>query len=60
MIDAWEAKLAGDTSDAEERFAAARDLAAARGFRYMRSDQIAKLPTSELVQRIKAVSGSAD
>lgn len=24
MIDAWEAKLAGDTSDAEQRFAAAR------------------------------------
>lgn len=38
MIDAWEAKLAGDTSDAEQRFAAARDLAAARGFRYLRAD----------------------
>ncbi len=44
MIDAWEAKLAGDTSDCEQRFEAARDLAAARGFRYLRVDQVAQLP----------------
>ena len=33
LIEAWEAKLAGDTSDAEQRFAAAHELASARGFR---------------------------
>jgi integrase len=60
MIEAWEAKLAGDTSDAEQRFAAARDLAAARGFRYMRADKVAQLPTEELLERIQAVSGSGD
>jgi integrase len=60
MVDAWEAKLAGDTSDAEERFAAARDLAAARGFRYMRADQVARLPTEELLKRVNAVSGPED
>ena len=60
MVEAWEAKLAGDTNDADERFAAARDLAAARGFRYMRADQVAKLPTDELLQRIEAVSGPTD
>lgn len=60
MVDAWEAKLAGDTSDAEQRFAAARDLAAARGFRYMRADQVAKVPTEDLLQRIEAVSGPDD
>jgi integrase len=60
LIEGWEAKLAGDTSDAERRFAAARDLAAARGFRYMRADQVAKLPTEELLERIQAVSGSND
>ncbi len=60
MIDAWEAKLAGDTSDAEQRFAAARDLAAARGFRYLRADKVAQLPTEELLERIQAVSGSND
>lgn len=44
LIEGWEAKLAGDTSDAEKRFSAARDLAAARGFRYMRADDVAQLP----------------
>lgn len=60
MIDAWEAKLAGDTTDAEQRFAAARDLAAARGFRYLRADKVAQLPTEELLERIQAVSGPDD
>lgn len=60
MIEAWEAKLAGDTSDAEQRFAAARDLAAARGFRYMRADQVAKLPIEELRDRFEAVGGFKD
>ena len=57
MIAAWEAKLAGDSTDAEERFAAARELADARGFRYMRADQVAKLPLTELRDRFAAVSG---
>jgi len=33
MIAAWEAKLAGADGDAEQLFAAARDLAGAKGFR---------------------------
>ena len=41
MVAAWEAKLAGDTTDAEQRFAAAQDLAQARGFRYLRADPLA-------------------
>jgi hypothetical protein len=56
MVAAWEAKLAGDTTDAEQRFAAARDLAEAQGFRYLRSDQVAKLPLDELRDRFAAVS----
>ncbi|MDO9581848.1 MAG: tyrosine-type recombinase/integrase [Desulfomicrobium sp.] len=60
MIAAWEAKLAGDTTDAEQRFAAARDLAEARGFRYLRADQVAKLPIEELRDRFAAVSGFKD
>ncbi len=55
LVAGWEAKLAGDTTDAEQRFAAARDLAGARGFRYMRADRVAKLPTEELLARIDAV-----
>ncbi|KRS11028.1 integrase [Roseovarius atlanticus] len=58
LVEAWEAKLAGDTQDAEQRFAAARDLAAARGFRYLRAEQVAQLPKSELLERIEAVGGT--
>ena len=60
MIAAWEAKLAGDTSDAEQRFAAARDLAAARGLRYLRADQVANLPLEELRDRFAQVAGFKD
>jgi integrase len=56
LVAGWEAKLAGDTSDAEQRFEAARELAEARGFRYMRVDKVAKLPTGELLARFDAVS----
>jgi len=35
MVEAWEARLAGDTADADQRFAAAKELAAVRGFRYL-------------------------
>lgn len=31
LVAGWEAKLAGDTSDAEQRFQAARELAEVRG-----------------------------
>jgi integrase len=55
LLAGWEAKLAGDTSDAEQRFEAARELAEARGFRYMRVDKVAKLPTDQLVARMDAV-----
>ena len=60
LVAAWEAKLAGDTTDAEQRFKAARDLAEARGFRYMRADQVAKLPLEDLRDRFKAVTGFKD
>lgn len=55
MIEAWEARLAGDTSDAERRFEAARELAAIRGFRYLPAADVAKLPTEELLARVEAV-----
>ncbi|WP_323786335.1 tyrosine-type recombinase/integrase [Thalassovita sp.] len=55
LIAGWEAKLAGDTSDAEQRFESARELAEVRGFRYMRAEKVAKLPTEELLARIDAV-----
>ncbi|SOC14382.1 tyrosine-type recombinase/integrase [Rhodobacter maris] len=60
MVAGWEAKLAGDTTDAAARFEAARDLAEARGFRYMRADQVAKLPLEELRDRFAEVGGFKD
>jgi integrase len=55
MVAGWEARLAGDAADAEQRFNAARELAELRGFRYLRADKVAKLPTEELLARIDAV-----
>lgn len=58
MIAGWEARLAGDSSDAEARFAAARELAAVRGFRYLDVAAVAKLPLEQLLQRVEAVKGA--
>ena len=48
LLAGWEARLAGDTGDAEIRFVAAKKLARARNFRFLPSDQIATLPSSDL------------
>jgi len=55
MIEAWEARLAGDSEDAERRFEAARELAQVRGFRYLAADRVAKQPMTELLARVEAV-----
>ncbi|MFN3663094.1 tyrosine-type recombinase/integrase [Yoonia sp.] len=55
LIEAWEAKLAGDTTDADRRLAAAKNLAAIRGYRYLHATAVAELPIRELVDRIDAV-----
>lgn len=56
QIDAWEALLAGNTTDAEKRFEAAQRLAEARGFRYLDAACVAELPIEDLLERIDAVS----
>ncbi|MFC0192904.1 DUF6538 domain-containing protein [Aureimonas pseudogalii] len=55
MVEAWEARLAGDTEDAERRFEAARQLADRRGFRYLPVAQVAKLPEAEFLERVRTV-----
>lgn len=55
MIEGWEARLAGESSDAEARFAAAQELAAVRGFRYLDIDRVKRLPVNELVERVEAI-----
>ncbi len=60
MIEAWEARLAGNSTDAEARYEAARDLARARGFRYLDADNVAKLPVEDVVERVEAIPGPAN
>lgn len=54
-LDALDAKLAGNTDDAEAQFEAARSLAQARGFRYLPIGDVTKLPLAEMLQRIEAI-----
>jgi integrase len=55
MIEAWEARLAGNSLDAEVRYEAALDLARAKGFRYLDAGTVARLPVEEVVRRVEAV-----
>lgn len=55
MIEAWESKLAGDSQDAAQRFEAARNLAAMRGFRFLPAERVAQVPLHELRDRMAAV-----
>ena len=60
MIEAWEARLAGNSEDAEARYEAARDLARARGFRYLDAGAVAKLPVEDVVERVEAIPAPAN
>jgi len=55
QVNSWEARLAGDTEDAEQRHAAAQDLARLRGMRYLPAGRVAALPREELLQRVEMV-----
>lgn len=57
LVATWEAKLAGKAADAEQQYQAVKDLAAAKGFRYLPVDQVAALPRDELFSRFLAISG---
>ena len=59
MIEAWEARLAGDTADADARFAAAHEIADVRGFRYLGIGKVARLPLDGLLDRVEAVAVAA-
>lgn len=48
LVEGWEAKLAGQTADAEQAFAAAQELADRRGFRYLPAARVAELPSKRL------------
>ena len=55
LVEAWEARLAGDTADADQRLKAVKELAAVRGFRYLDARKVADLPGEEFLRRVEAV-----
>jgi integrase len=55
LVEAWEARLAGDAEDADARHAAAHELARIRGFRYLDVGLVSRLPVDELVARVEAI-----
>ena len=59
MIEAWEARLAGDTDDAAQRHATAQEIARVRGFRYLDVAAVARLPVEPVVERVEAISAPA-
>jgi len=58
LVAQWEALLRGDTDLARERYAAARDLAQARGYEFLPAKKVAKLPLPDLMERVEASMNS--
>lgn len=58
-IEAWEARLAGRDGDAAEKFRAAQNLAAMRGFQFLTIDQVQQAPLEEVLQRVEATRVAA-
>lgn len=52
LCESWEARLAGDTSEADARYEAARNIAKSRGYRYLEAKDVADLPLDQIVDRI--------
>lgn len=59
MLEAWEAKLVGQDKAAEERMAAARNLAQRRGYHYLSAPDVAQLPIADLLTRIESTVDGA-
>lgn len=57
MLEAWEAMLAGQTDQADTYFEAAKQLAQARGFRYLPAERVAKLPVEDILDRVESIRG---
>lgn len=60
LIDGWEALLRGDSSDAEERFQAAQEIAQQQGFRYLPMSKVMALSDEKLAERIEAIAGLSE
>lgn len=53
LLRQWEALMKGDTSQAEERYEAAREIAKSYNVRFMPAEQVAKLPPREFLDRVQ-------
>lgn len=59
LIACWELRLEGDTEEADRRYAAARNIAARKGFKYRPAVEVAKLPLNEILDRVEASTDKA-
>lgn len=57
-VEGWEARLAGRDGDAAEKFRAAQQLAALRGFQFLSIDAVSQAPLSEVLQRVEATQAA--
>ena len=60
MVRGWEALLAGDIAAADDRMAAAREIARTHGFQYRTALEISRRPLDEIVARVKAATNPKD
>ena len=58
MVLHWEALLTGDTSAADHRLDAAREIARSRGFVYQPAAKVVEMPVEALLQRIEAITAT--
>ena len=54
LLKSWEARLDGRSEEADVRYKAAREIAKRYGFKYLPVEEVAELPTSEIVARVNA------
>ena len=55
MVKDWEARSAGETSDADRRLQTAKNLVVIRGFQYLDADRVAQLRCQDIMARSKAI-----
>lgn len=59
QLAGWQAKLDGNTEDAEKAFEAAQRLARARGYNWLNAAAVAALPRRELLERVSVAMKAA-
>ncbi|PYF08070.1 phage integrase family protein [Rhodobacter viridis] len=55
LLRAWEARLAGNSKEADQRYAAAVEIAQRYGHRYLPVEDVAALPLEKIAERISRI-----